>query len=340
MAQATQPFIKKLYFYFLYFFAETCRTLNKSEKNILERTLNAFSRLYATAKFIAQHTLNANNKASAIIKFIRWQFAQRALRMKVIVPWVDDSSFISGLGETGLTGNLYVGLMEYEDMAFLLHALQPTEIFVDVGANIGAYTILASKVIQSNSIAFEPLPNTIERLTDQIQINRISHSVDVRSMGVGDKEGSLFFTNDKDTVNKVSLLGQRENTTAVKVSTLDKQLPKNNKYFLKIDVEGFENNVVDGAFETLSSNNVSAVIIELNGSGEEFGVSNEEIHKKLLGFGFFAVAYEPKARIVTKINSYNKNGSNTIYVKDIAAISARCKSSPKRVIHTAFEIKI
>jgi FkbM family methyltransferase len=302
--------------------------------------LNTISQLYAIAKFIAKHPLNANHKLQALTNFVKWQIATRILKKKVIVPWVEDSMFISGLGETGLTGNLYAGFMEYEDMIFLLHALQPNETFVDVGANIGAYTILASKVVKSNSIAFEPLPATAERLKDQIQINRINAAVDIRNMGVGDKEGSLFFTNNNDTVNKVSLAGEVENTTMVKVSTLDNELDKDNQYFFKIDVEGFEYNVIEGASAILSNNNVSAIIIELNGSGEEFGHSNEDIHKKLLSFGFFAVAYEPQTRNLTELKSYNQNGGNTIYVKDVALISKRCKSAPKRVVHTACDIKI
>jgi FkbM family methyltransferase len=308
--------------------------------NTLECSLNTISQLYAIAKFIAKHPLNANHKLQALTNFVKWQIATRILKKKVIVPWVEDSMFISGLGETGLTGNLYAGFMEYEDMIFLLHALQPNETFVDVGANIGAYTILASKVVKSNSIAFEPLPATAERLKDQIQINRINAAVDIRNMGVGDKEGSLFFTNNNDTVNKVSLAGEVENTTMVKVSTLDNELAKDNQYFFKIDVEGFEYNVIEGASAVLSNNNVSAIIIELNGNGEEFGHSNEDIHKKLLSFGFFAVAYEPQTRNLTELKSYNQNGGNTIYVKDVALISKRCKSAPKRVVHTACDIKI
>jgi FkbM family methyltransferase len=313
---------------------------NTLKKNTLKRALKAFSQLYSATKFIAKHPLNSNKKASAFGKFIKWQLAQRMMNKKAIIPWVDDSVFISGLGEAGLTGNLYAGLIEYEDMLFLLHALQPTETFVDVGANVGAYTILASKVAQAKSIVFEPLKNTIERLKDQIQINRINDSVDIRNIGVGDKEGYLFFTNNKDTENKVSPIGEAENTTIARVGTLDKELIKNNHYFLKIDVEGFEYEVIEGASEILLSNNVSAIIIELNGSGEGFGHSNEDIHKKLLSLGFFAVRYEPKARKITRLDSYNRNGGNTIYVKDVTLISQRCKEAPKRVIHTAFGMKI
>lgn len=220
-------------------------------------------------------------------------------------------------------------------MVFLLHALQPAETFVDVGANVGAYTILASKVIKSRSIAFEPLPETADRLRDQIQINRIETVVDIRNMGIGDAKSTLSFTNNNDTINKVSLAGDVQNTIRVEVSTLDAECAADVRYFLKIDVEGFEYNVLQGAAKILSSDNVSALIIELNGSGDEFGHGNDEIHQKLLGFNFIPVAYEPQSRTLTRLDGYNRNGGNTIYVKDVDLIAGRCKSAPKRVVHTA-----
>jgi len=45
-------------------------------------------------------------------------------------------------GMAGATVNLYCGLVGYEDMAFLLHLLRETDLFVDVGANIGAFTTI------------------------------------------------------------------------------------------------------------------------------------------------------------------------------------------------------
>ena len=62
-----------------------------------------------------------------------------------------------GNGDIQFRWNIYRGLFEYEDMLFLLHALRPENIFVDVGANVGAYTILSSKVVNAKSVAFEPM---------------------------------------------------------------------------------------------------------------------------------------------------------------------------------------
>jgi FkbM family methyltransferase len=279
--------------------------------------------------------MNANRKLRALSTFARWQVATRLLNGKVVVPWVGDSRLIVGLGDTGLTGNLYTGLVDYEEMLFLLHALRSTETFVDVGANLGAYTILASKVIHAQSIAFEPVPETAQRLRDQVQINRIQSTVDIRNIGVGDKSGTLQFTNDRDTMNKVSLTGQGSHTTAVAVGTLDAELPEGGQYFLKIDVEGFEYNVIEGASRTLSTQSVSAMILELNGSGAGFGHTDEETHQELLAFDFKPVAYDPLKRSLRRLSSYNQGGGNTIYVKDIELMAERCRCAPTRIVHTA-----
>lgn len=297
-------------------------------------------RLLATIKFIINHPLNQAHKGEALKRYLRWQIGTRILGKQVLIPWVDDAKFITGVGETGLTGNIYTGFMEYEDMVFVLHTLQTGEIFVDVGANIGAYTILASKVVGAHSIAFEPLPETVERFKDQININRLNDLVEVKNNGVGDKDGALYFTNNKDTVNKVSLGGEASNTTKVDVITLDSVLDKNKSHFFKIDVEGFEYKVIEGAKDILSSPNTTAVILELNGCGAEFGHSDDEVHKKLTSLNFIPVRYEPISRTLTKLDGYNKDGGNTIYIKDFEVIAAKCKSAPKLCIHTAGGLQI
>ena len=294
-----------------------------------------FKQFLSIINFILNHPLTQHNKLRALTGFLRWQMAIRLLGMKVIVPWVEDAIFITSKGETGLTGNLYTGFTEYEDMLFLLHALRVGETFVDVGANVGAFTILASKVVKAKSISFEPLPETVDRLKDQIQINRINDIVSVRNKGVGDKIGALFFTNNNDTIHKVSLAGNVENTTKIEVTTLDEELDSNGKYFFKIDVEGFEYNVIEGGKEILSSQNTIALIVELNGSGGEFGHSNQDLHNKIVGLNFKPVSYEPISRTIRVLDSYNRNGGNTIYIKDVDLINERCKSAPSRCVHTA-----
>ncbi len=292
-------------------------------------------KIAAILSFLTSHPLSKNRKLKVIGSFVRWQIGERILKNKVIFPWVDESRFITGRGETGLTGNIYVGLMEYESMAFLLHTLRPTDVFVDVGANAGAYTILASKAVGARSVAFEPLPEAVGRLGDQLRINGVESLVDVHAAGVGDRKTTLFFTKNNDTMNKVSVSGNDADKIEIDVTTLDDELDTNTSYFIKIDVEGFEHHVLEGASRILSSGNVLAMIVELNGSTEAFGHSNEEVHRKIGAFGFVPIAYDPETRTVRRLDGYNRNDGNTLYIRDEAAVSDRCKTARPRVIHTA-----
>lgn len=116
--------------------------------------------LFNTIKFIINHPLNQENKLGAIIQFARWQVGSRLVPGAIIYDWVNGSRFLVKNGETGLTGNIYTGLHEFQDMAFLLHFLRSEDLFVDVGANVGSYTILACSAIGARGIAFEPVPST------------------------------------------------------------------------------------------------------------------------------------------------------------------------------------
>jgi hypothetical protein len=95
---------------------------------------------------------------------------------------------------TGATGNIYSGLHEFEDMGFLLHFLRPDDLFVDIGANIGSYTILASAAIGAATIAFEPVPDTHEWLRLNVAINNVDNKVERRreALGWGDDYELLF----------------------------------------------------------------------------------------------------------------------------------------------------
>ncbi|WP_017364163.1 hypothetical protein, partial [Methylococcus capsulatus] len=96
-----------------------------------------------TLSFLLNHPLSQGRKLPALARFVRWQLGSRLLPGEVVCPFVNDACLVVRPGMTGATGNLYVGLHEFEDMAFLLHYLRPEDLFVDVGANVGSYTVLA-----------------------------------------------------------------------------------------------------------------------------------------------------------------------------------------------------
>ena len=58
-------------------------------------------------------------------------------------------------------------------MGFLLHVLRSEDLFVDVGANVGSYTILACSVVGARGISFEPVPSTYKRLVENMRLNHL-----------------------------------------------------------------------------------------------------------------------------------------------------------------------
>jgi FkbM family methyltransferase len=110
-------------------------------------------------------------------------------------------------------------------MAFVLHFLRPGDLFVDVGANVGFYSILAAAASGANCLAFEPGPDAFDWLCGNIGLNGVSARVEVRREALGRQAGQVAFTVGQDTVNHVVLAqNPSKKTQIVPVTTLDRRL--------------------------------------------------------------------------------------------------------------------
>ena len=242
----------------------------------------------------------------------------------VVEPFIGSTKLWAQKGMEAATANIYTGLHEFNEMGFLLHFLQPEDIFVDVGANIGAYTILASGVIGARSISMEPVPTTFDILLKNIELNGIEDKVLALNIGVGSEESSLYFTDNKDSSNHVVLNINKDEAGLIKVHTntlvkilLNEQCPS----LLKIDVEGFEQEVINGASKIMENQKLKAVIIELIGEGKRYGFNEENIHLQLLKYNFSPYQYFPFDRKISTVPGHRT--SSTIYMRDINFIKMR-----------------
>lgn len=286
-------------------------------------------------KNIFNHPINKNQKIKSILRFFLFQLELRFLTRKKKFKWIDSTSLEVNLGDSSLIANYYVGLYEFESMGFILHSLKKEYLFIDVGANLGLYSILASSVVGSESIAFEPNLNAFEKICKQLQINNIEKKVLVKNIGIGDKTGKINFTNNRDALNRVALPDKDKSFDEVDISTLDLEIKKTKKIILKIDVEGYEMNVLKGAKKLLESDRLLAIVIEINGFNRDYGVDEKDIHNLILSYDFVRYYYNPLSREVKKkinVNSY-KDVGDFIYIKNYEEISNNCKNSKKRVIH-------
>ncbi|MHA1665023.1 MAG: FkbM family methyltransferase [Candidatus Njordarchaeales archaeon] len=145
-------------------------------------------------------------------------------------------------------------------------SLETGDIFIDVGAHAGYYTLMCARLAKK-VIAFEPNPINYKFLYFNILLNRLKNVVAVKA-AVSDFDGygelNVPYQKGKVLTSQSSLIHRGERTFNVRVVTLDKILDSihiTQPFIIKIDVEGAELNVIKGALRTLSKG-VKLVIIE------------------------------------------------------------------------------
>jgi FkbM family methyltransferase len=268
---------------------------------------------------------------AAVLGFFAWQFKSRINKGIHLVNWIHPVKLAVRNGMNGATGAVYAGLPEFEDMAFVAHFLHEKDLFIDVGSNVGIYSLLASGVKGARSKSFEPIAGTFESLQRNIAVNQLEQKIEANHMGVGSKKDVLHFTADFDTVNHV-VYDKRPGTIEVPVDCLDTILQlESEKYeaaLMKIDVEGFEMEVLKGGRQLLQNTQLKAVIMEMNGCGEQFGVSDEALDQEISEYGFNKYRYDPFSRQLEPMSEFNKHG-NTIYIRDIEFAKKRIKQADK-----------
>jgi FkbM family methyltransferase len=238
---------------------------------------------------LLRHPVGRRHPVRTLFRFVRWQIVTRVRPGPREVPFVGGTRLLVSRGMTGATGNVYLGLHEFAPMSLVLDALRPEDLFLDVGANVGSYTVLASGVVGCRTIAFEPVPATVEALEANVRLNDLGDRVRVVQAAVGDTSGTVLVTTTRDTTNRV--LTEEESTDGgaswddrleVPLVRLDDavspaELAAAERVILKIDVEGFEVPVLRGAEGLLASGKVLAVLVEINGSGAAFGHADADI---------------------------------------------------------------
>jgi FkbM family methyltransferase len=289
--------------------------------------------LFNTLRFIATHPLNRANPAKSWLRFVAWQLGSRMVPGEVVVDWVGGAKFVVRHGEAGLTGNVYTGLHEFPEMGYLLHCARPTDLFVDVGANVGSYTLLACAAVGARGIALEPARRTFERLTQNIRLNGLEGKVTCLNLAAGGAPGSAALTSGLDCENHVVAADAQERGEQIEVAALDDILRNESPSLMKIDVEGYETLVLDGAAETLAKSSLHSVIIELNGSGRRYGFDEQRIIDRLRGHGFKTYTYDPLARALLPLEGKNLESGNTLFIRDEALVRERLASAPPVLIH-------
>jgi FkbM family methyltransferase len=213
-----------------------------------------------------------------------------------------------------------------DDHDFLRAYLRPGDRTLDVGANIGALALHAAALVgeAGHVTAIEAHPRTFGFLAANVTLNR-SRNVTVINTAVGDRAGTVRFTDvHSDEKNGVTDEGGLE----LPVRTLDELLKDTPGPFrlLKLDVEGFELNVLRGATETLAR--TECVCFEVSRRSSLYGYTSEDVVATLEAAGLAVLDMEGNP--VPRPFEASPRAENYVAVRDAAAYRAQMAGPPAR----------
>jgi FkbM family methyltransferase len=197
------------------------------------------------------------------------------------------------------THDLYFRRRRYEPRTtdFLVDALKPGDVFVDIGASHGYFTLIAaSRVGPAGRVyAFEPNPPVFRQLADHVQLNGFHDRVRLADIALSDTSGEATFFVSQCTTNSglssLEVTEQRvqagllstQHTVRVTAETFDHWYGRTKPgaiAVVKIDVEGAEDRVFEGMASTLHSGAIRSIVCETEW---ESGVPD-----RLAAFGYVA----------------------------------------------------
>ena len=197
---------------------------------------------------------------------------------------------------------MYLNVYEQRESSLIKGYLQPGMTFVDAGANVGYYTLMAASLVgpEGAVFAFEPSPYAFGRLIETVQNNPIPQ-VRAFQAGLSDVSGRarLYMQREAGRHTPGMIPHEGRDPIDVSVDTLDRFLAANGVEhvdLLKIDVEGFEPNVIRGAEGSMRRGKIRSILCEFN--RYELGMNNSStlhLYQTFVRHGYRTVgkAFDP-----------------------------------------------
>ena len=195
------------------------------------------------------------------------------------------------------------GLTERNDSLFAIDLLRPGDLFVDVGANIGFYTLIAARR-GAQVEAFEPTDEAAGYCERSLTLNRLHATV--HRVACGAEAGTTKFTTGLDIANHITS-GPGIDVTVV---TLDQELTgaEPTLAMFKVDAEGNDLDVLRGAMGIIQR--LKPVILVEIWLGGERALGLVQPH------GYRSYLYDPESRSLREIPTGSQSGQNMLLIAD------------------------
>jgi FkbM family methyltransferase len=231
-------------------------------------------------RYVWTHPSNSGRRLRALLRAARYQAQIRLLGRRAVARLGERSRLWVDPHRTAASMVLYANPPDRPEMLVWRRALRDGGLFVDVGANVGTYTIWAAES-GAEVIALEPAADTFRLLEENIALN--GYRVTAMRAAAGDHCGSARFTAGLDAGNSLAPDGP----VVTDLVTVDSLIGDRRVTGMKVDVEGFEIDVLRGAARALADHRIGLIQIEWNqASTFAVGTDRRPIAELLAGHGY------------------------------------------------------
>jgi FkbM family methyltransferase len=204
-------------------------------------------------------------------KYALITLSQRKTGRDIIVKINNRYSMYLNLDDKGICPDLMVNkTREVFSTAHFQKIISEDMTIIDIGANIGYYALLESQLARKGHVfAIEPVPKNYTMLTKNIALNR-SENISTHNVAIGNVDGFLdMYVYDKCNWSSFTRIpgGTIIETIRVPIFTLDSFIGSHltrNPHFIRMDVEGFEYEIVMGSLKTLQAAGPLVLCIEMH----------------------------------------------------------------------------
>jgi len=234
-----------------------------------------------------------------------YRFIYKIVKPKgiILITCQGNKMYVNTKDEGVVSSLLIKGVYEEYQTELFKKLIKPGMVVVDIGANIGYYTLIAARLLKDDGrvYSFEPEPNNYELLVKNIRINGCTNVIPLQK-AVSNIGGKVRLFLDEVNLGKHSLSEYnvlKAGFVEVEAVTLDdffESVVKNNKVnLIKIDTEGAEGLIIEGAGRILSDNDLK-IIMEFWPYGlRNIGTDPLELLHRLQNYGF-------KIRLIDEAN--------------------------------------
>ena len=210
------------------------------------------------------------------------------------VPIGTHSRILASLNSSSTILAAYANPFDYAEWSVWKRHLRPGDLFVDVGANVGVYSLLAAD-LGASIVAVEPDPDNVRNLN--ANFNRNGYDAEVWSLALTNRPGDVHFTEGKDSENHLS--DEAGLSRTVRGERFDTLIDGRHVHGMKVDVEGAELSVLKGAANALSEGEIDLIQLEWNDRARiNFGESRESARTLLWQYGYALYRPERNGRLM------------------------------------------